>query len=417
VTAAELWVADLESAEAHNEEALEGAAVLGYPRFLAEAWANRAMLDMVIGKPLPAAAAAQQSLALAQGPESRTVVVRCNVVLGWAALIDFRFTDAVHHLEIIDQLGMPVGMPLTHILAGTLRAGLAVEAGDLAAARNYQAEVAPGADRASSPFRQFLCRARAEWAVRSHDAAELQREIELMGALGWTDGVDLYSPVLTAFRGDVPTAIAQLNAFMSTHPDGVLGSIAAASRLSLLMQSDDAALVQRAYRDMLDRVSPQHLFKSVVYADLSSSRLNALVKHDASGPDPHPFTPELAQALARYRAFRRMAMEGALVDVLGIVHATEPAISAIDEPAVAGFPTAVPSESARHLASHIPGLTVRERDVLNELALGGAYSDIARNLYVTENTVKTHILSVYRKLGVDRRADALRRARELGLLA
>jgi DNA-binding CsgD family transcriptional regulator len=73
-------------------------------------------------------------------------------------------------------------------------------------------------------------------------------------------------------------------------------------------------------------------------------------------------------------------------------------------------------EPKRQLSRPFPALTARERDVLNELALGGAYSDIARNLYVTENTVKTHILSVYRKLGVDRRADALRRARELGLL-
>jgi LuxR family maltose regulon positive regulatory protein len=33
-------------------------------------------------------------------------------------------------------------------------------------------------------------------------------------------------------------------------------------------------------------------------------------------------------------------------------------------------------------------------------------------LFVSENTVKTHLSSVYRKLGVDRRGDALRIARE-----
>jgi DNA-binding CsgD family transcriptional regulator len=42
--------------------------------------------------------------------------------------------------------------------------------------------------------------------------------------------------------------------------------------------------------------------------------------------------------------------------------------------------------------------------------------DIARAQYITENTVKTHIASLYRKLGAERRADALRRARGYGLL-
>jgi len=53
---------------------------------------------------------------------------------------------------------------------------------------------------------------------------------------------------------------------------------------------------------------------------------------------------------------------------------------------------------------------------LRELALGGSYQDIAKTLYVTENTVKTHLASLYRKLGADRRASALRRARDVGLL-
>ncbi len=71
-------------------------------------------------------------------------------------------------------------------------------------------------------------------------------------------------------------------------------------------------------------------------------------------------------------------------------------------------------------ASRPPGpsqvLTDRESEVLRELALGGTYADAARALFVTENTVKTHVSSLYRKLGVERRAEALRRARETGLI-
>ena len=43
-------------------------------------------------------------------------------------------------------------------------------------------------------------------------------------------------------------------------------------------------------------------------------------------------------------------------------------------------------------------------------------SDIAEELVVSLNTVKTHVRSIYQKLGVNSRQDSIRRARELGLL-
>ncbi|MFE0516792.1 LuxR C-terminal-related transcriptional regulator, partial [Streptomyces sp. NPDC058964] len=61
-------------------------------------------------------------------------------------------------------------------------------------------------------------------------------------------------------------------------------------------------------------------------------------------------------------------------------------------------------------------LSGRERDVLQRLAQMMSTEEIAADLYVSVNTVKTHLKSVYRKLAVNRRGDAVRRARELGLL-
>ena len=54
--------------------------------------------------------------------------------------------------------------------------------------------------------------------------------------------------------------------------------------------------------------------------------------------------------------------------------------------------------------------------MLEQLSLGGGNADLARALFVSENTVKTHLASIYRKLEVDRRVDALRVARAHGLL-
>ncbi|GAA0655631.1 LuxR family transcriptional regulator [Streptomyces thermocarboxydovorans] len=61
-------------------------------------------------------------------------------------------------------------------------------------------------------------------------------------------------------------------------------------------------------------------------------------------------------------------------------------------------------------------LSGRERDVLRRLALMMSTEEIAADLYVSVNTVKTHLKSIYRKLQVSRRGEAVRRARELKLL-
>ncbi|MEU9576674.1 LuxR C-terminal-related transcriptional regulator [Streptomyces chilikensis] len=61
-------------------------------------------------------------------------------------------------------------------------------------------------------------------------------------------------------------------------------------------------------------------------------------------------------------------------------------------------------------------LSGRERDVLERLAGMMSAEEIAADLCLSVNTVKTHLKSVYRKLAVSRRGDAVRRARDLGLL-
>lgn len=61
-------------------------------------------------------------------------------------------------------------------------------------------------------------------------------------------------------------------------------------------------------------------------------------------------------------------------------------------------------------------LTPREQSVLDYLATSLTAADIAAELYLSVNTVKTHIAAIYAKLGAGRRREAVRRARELELL-
>jgi len=61
-------------------------------------------------------------------------------------------------------------------------------------------------------------------------------------------------------------------------------------------------------------------------------------------------------------------------------------------------------------------LTDRELEVLRLLATGASNKEIAKSLFVTEATVKSHLVHIFSKLGVDNRARAIRVGQESGLI-
>jgi LuxR family maltose regulon positive regulatory protein len=91
--------------------------------------------------------------------------------------------------------------------------------------------------------------------------------------------------------------------------------------------------------------------------------------------------------------------------------APAPAPAAIQPPA--GQPTLAAPAAGQPLPEP---LSLRELEVLRWIDQGLSNAEIARQLVVANSTVKTHINNIYTKLGVDSRLQALRRAKELGLL-
>jgi len=70
----------------------------------------------------------------------------------------------------------------------------------------------------------------------------------------------------------------------------------------------------------------------------------------------------------------------------------------------------------RRLSPSGPQLSPREREVLTHLAEGMSVAEIARALFISESTTKTHISKLYDKLGVANRPQAIMAGLRMGLL-
>ncbi|MFD8566981.1 LuxR C-terminal-related transcriptional regulator [Streptomyces sp. NPDC057694] len=106
---------------------------------------------------------------------------------------------------------------------------------------------------------------------------------------------------------------------------------------------------------------------------------------------------------------------GTLVRVAGAVADPRSAVILVDE--AAAVLAALPHEEPpRQAASPVQPLTGRQLAVLARLQEEVSLRQIADLLYVSHNTVKSHVRAVYRKLGASSRAEAVQRGRELGLV-
>lgn len=71
---------------------------------------------------------------------------------------------------------------------------------------------------------------------------------------------------------------------------------------------------------------------------------------------------------------------------------------------------------AERLAQPETALSARELEILQALSTGQSNKQIAQELFISEATVKTHLIHVYQKLGVDTRTAAVSAARERKLI-
>jgi len=142
------------------------------------------------------------------------------------------------------------------------------------------------------------------------------------------------------------------------------------------------------------------IWRDIIQSQVESPRL--LIINSAQKYELY----EMAKWPALYGVFRHDDDESRLIEgVKAVLHGEQTAELSVMHPAM--YATVHTSSDS----DNIP-LTERECEILNELRHGATNMDIARALFISENTVRTHLYNVFRKLSVKNRTQAVSWANE-----
>lgn len=187
---------------------------------------------------------------------------------------------------------------------------------------------------------------------------------------------------------------------------------------SLFDRRDDVEVVGEAASGEEAVALARHLHPDVVLCDLRLGEGMDGVQTTAALRTQHPAPAVLILTTFDRDAEILAAIEAGAAGYLLKDVAPDDIVRAIRQAASGGL-VLTPELSARVVqVMRAPRvrLTDRELDVLRLLDTGASNREIAKTLFVTEATVKTHLVHVFEKLGADNRARAIAIARDTGLL-
>jgi len=370
--AAELWDGATEEAQSTLEEALDVSRRAGTIVAEIDALSHLALLELNAGQLRRAARVARAALELERthacgvGPAVLARIVLALVQHAWGDL------DAAQAaLASVDALTRRSGDVPGRVLAAVAAAMVALsEGGD-------------AADDAVLRLRSMRRRV-AVPALLSGRLAALEARL-----LAKTARLDDAAAVVAAAEPESEPALA-----------------VAAARIQLALGSPFGALEALEARP-----------RGSLYVEIEARLTEAIALRGSGEEDAALVALEDALALAEPEAVRRPFVDagGALRDLLGAHLRRTNAHRWLAAELVAFLDDRATPEGVAP-GELVEALSDRESEVLHYLPTIMSNADIAGELFVSVNTVKTHVKSIYRKLGATRRQDAVRRARQLRLL-
>jgi LuxR family maltose regulon positive regulatory protein len=379
VGAAALWAGHLDSAELHLREGLATAVRAGLAPVRFACLSQLALLHALQGELHEALRWGTSTMAIAAEEDWSSSVQAAGGFLALAWVSYYR-DDLGEASRYADQAAAASGtgwQPMTLVVA-ILRTRLQRARGDLAGSLRTVAAV--HRDLAGWEPPRYLWR----WLVLT--------EAELRSAAGQ------------------PQSAAALR--RSLEEGGPLSGGEAVALARLYLAEEDPAGAAATLAACLDGTAPGGFLMVPAEAWLLDAMASdALADHDRAA-----VSLERALSFAEHGGFRRSFLDAGppARSLLARYHQRVPTSwSYLDELLQASAESAQVTVAEPRLIEH---LTEREHTVLRYLPSLMTYEEIAADLYVSLNTVKTHAYGIFRKLGVTGRRQAVRSARELHLL-
>ncbi|MBB4763863.1 LuxR C-terminal-related transcriptional regulator [Amorphoplanes digitatis] len=373
----QIWAGDLGDAVVTLTDAVKTAPPSGCEGVRLACLQQLALADVYLGRLRDASDTAGQAAQLAgrchtPSPQSRAT----SVVLAWVAGERWAVPVAWRHLRDAEAVPDAGQDAMATVAVALVRSRLLSGRGELRAAARVLGEL-PTGDGGALPA--WLEREVA--LSRAHLAVVMDRPDEALAAAGAVDdpsspraavvsaaalvargetraGAELLTPIVEAAAAPGPTLIeAWLVKAIAASEQGETNVVRDCLRQALALAAPDG------HRRVFHEAGP---------------RLRQLLRSD----------PELAAA---YQS----------------IGSTAP-------PQPRARPSAAPAEQSTPIV--VDPLSERELEVLRHLAALLGTEEIAEAMYLSVNTVKTHVRSILRKLAASRRNEAVRRARELGLV-
>jgi LuxR family transcriptional regulator, maltose regulon positive regulatory protein len=377
---AELWLGQLEAAEEHLRSAQAAALWCGLAEVHVECLGHLALLAATTGR-LTAALAHGQLADEVGGDGSVTVstgVASALIAMTWAHLQRDDLTAAGSCLERAEkELSFGRSRPLA-VAAKILESRLRQAGGDTSEAFAALRAARHLTNSTPSPLlSQWLSTTETELHLAVGDVQSARRVIEDGTESGpRTTCEDLLLAQLLLAQGDPAGAQGSLSTVVD-RTTCIRDSAACAQAWLLrgrashaLGRTDEAA---RAVGRLVDLVEPENNRRLLL--DSGAAGRSLLMHYRSRIDSSWPFLDELVR-------------EG-----VGPARGDETSLPSVIEP-----------------------LSKRERDVLGYLPTMLTFVEIGSELYISVNTTKSHVRSIYRKLGVVGRRDAVSRARQLRLL-